>query len=117
MKKLDAVDPSTLKLFGNVDIASPQKCHIGHHVSIHDAYWNASGEITIGNYVHFGPRVNILTVSHNIRGEEIPYDSTNVYKPVVIEDFVWVGSDVIIAPGTHIEEGATMLRIGSAIFA
>ena len=114
IKKLDAADPSTLALYGKIDIACPENCHIGYHVAIHDADWNASGQITIGNYVYFGPRVNILTISHNIEGNKIPYDPTYVYKPVVIEDFVWVGTDVVIAPGTHIEEGA-VIAMGSTI--
>jgi len=108
LRRLDAEDPSTVKLYGRVHIAHPDRCHLGHHVAIHDAEWNAEGGIRVGDYVSFGARVTILTVSHNYGGEEVPYDSTFILKPVVIEDNVWVGCDVVIAPGTHIEEGCVV---------
>jgi acetyltransferase-like isoleucine patch superfamily enzyme len=38
----------------------------------------------------------------------IPYDDTNILKPVVIEDFVWFGSNVTIVPGVTIGEGAVV---------
>jgi acetyltransferase-like isoleucine patch superfamily enzyme len=114
LKRLDCEDASTIKLYDAVHIVAPDRCHLGKHVSIHDAEWNATGHIHIGNYVHFGPRVTILTLSHNHNGEEIPYDSTHVYKPVVIEDCVWVGCDVVIAPGTHIEEGC-IIAMGATV--
>ena len=114
LKRLDAVDPSTVRLFGKVRISSPAKCKVGRCVGIHDAEWDARGGITIGDYVHFGERVTILTSSHNYEGEKIPYDKTRVSKPVVIESFVWVGSDVVIAPGTHIEEGC-VIAMGATV--
>lgn len=114
LKKLDTADPATVHLYDNVRITFPERCHIGRGVSIHEANWNAAGEITIGNHVHFGPRVTILTVSHNYEGEAIPYDDTYLYKPVVIEDNVWVGGDVVIAPGTHIEEGC-IIAMGATV--
>jgi acetyltransferase-like isoleucine patch superfamily enzyme len=114
LKQLDCADSSTVKLYDAVRIAAPQHCHLGKHVSIHDAEWDAIGHIHVGNYVHFGPRVTILTTSHNHHGEEIPYDSTHIRKPVVIEDCVWVGADVVIPPGTHIEEGC-IIAMGATV--
>jgi len=105
LKRLDADDRRTVGLYGRIRIVKPEGCKVGAHVSIHDADWNATGGITIGRYVHFGPRVAILTVSHNIDGRAIPYDNTVVAKPVVIEDFCWIGQDVVIAPGSYVEEG------------
>ena len=32
----------------------------------------------------------------------------------MIEDFVWVGCDVVIAPGTHIEEGC-IIAMGATV--
>ena len=70
--KLNAIDPATLAIYGNVVIVHPERCAVGHHVSIHDADWNAEGEIHIGNYVHFGHNVSILTASRNYEGEHFP---------------------------------------------
>jgi acetyltransferase-like isoleucine patch superfamily enzyme len=114
LKKLDAAEPSNVHLYGEVRIMHPHRCRLEGTVSIHDAHWNAEGGIKIGKYVHFGPRVTILTVSHNYMGEAIPYDETFILKGVVIEDFVWVGCDVVIAPGTHIEEGC-IIAMGATV--
>ncbi len=114
LKRLDCEDASTVKLYDGVHIMAPDRCHLGKHVHIHDAEWNATGHIHIGNYVHFGPRVTILTLSHNHEGESIPYDDTHIYKPVVIEDCVWIGAEVVIAPGTHIEEGC-IIAMGATV--
>jgi acetyltransferase-like isoleucine patch superfamily enzyme len=114
LERLDVVDASLVHLYDTVQITAPEKCRIGRGVSIHEANWNAAGGITIGDHVHFGPRVTILTVSHNHEGDALPYDSTNLYKPVTIEDNVWVGCDVVIAPGTHIEEGC-IIAMGATV--
>ena len=114
LKTLNTKDPKTVFLYGKISISHPGECKLGEHVSIHNAEWNAEGGITIGNYVHFGNDVAILTVSHNYEGQAIPYDSTFTTKPVVIEDYVWVGQNVVIAPGTHIEEGC-VIAMGATV--
>ena len=114
LRKLNAEDSETVFLYGRISVAHPENCRLGHHVSIHDAEWNAEGGISIGNHVHFGADVSILTVSHNYEGQSIPYDSTFITKSVVIEDNVWVGQNVVIAPGTHIEEGC-VIAMGATI--
>ena len=114
MRKLNAIDPGTVSLYGHITIQHPHNCRLWRHVAIHDAEWNAEGGITIGDHVHFGPRVTIPTVSHNYEGQGVPYDETFVLKPAIIEDNVWVGSDVVIAPGTHIDEGC-VIAMGTTI--
>lgn len=113
-KRLDAQEPGTVFLYGDVRICCPENCHVGRGVAIHDANWSAQGGIYIGDHVHFGERVTILTVSHNYEGQAVPYDETVVLKPVTIEDNVWVGCDVVIAPGTHIEEGC-VIAMGATV--
>ena len=58
--------------------------------------------------------MTIITISHNYEGEVLPYDTTKIEAPVVIEDNVWVGANVVIAPGTHIEEGA-VIAMGATV--
>ena len=49
----------------------------------------------------------IIAQNHNYdKGEAIPYDNTYIYKDIEIGDFVWIGSNVTILPGTKIGEGA-----------
>jgi acetyltransferase-like isoleucine patch superfamily enzyme len=47
-------------------------------------------------------------------GDKIPYGSGHTYKQVVIDDFVWLGSDVTICGNVHIGEGA-IVAIGSVV--
>ncbi len=114
LRRFQCEDPSTVTLKGDIDIRYPERCTIGKGVVVHEATWQAYGGITIGNYVHFGPRVSILTVNHNYEGDAIPYDEHRIAKPVIIEDCVWVGADVVITPGTHIEEGA-IIAMGAVV--
>ena len=47
-------------------------------------------------------------------GDRIPYGAAYTNKQVVIDDFVWIGSDVIISGNVHIGEGA-IVAIGSVV--
>lgn len=79
---------------------------IGEHVSINGLYIYGQGKVTIGNYVHIGRECMIIAQNHNYEGDLIPYDETVIYKDIEIGDFVWLGSRVMILPGTKIGEGA-----------
>lgn len=46
--------------------------------------------------------------------DKIPYGFRHTTKQVVIDDFVWLGSDVIICGNVHIGEGA-IVAIGSVV--
>lgn len=53
--------------------------------------------------------------SHDYKyGDKIPYGTHYMRKEVVIDDFVWLGSDVIISGNVHIGEGA-IVAIGSVV--
>lgn len=47
-------------------------------------------------------------------GDRIPYGDKFTIRNVVIDDFVWLGSDVIISGNVHIGEGA-IVAIGSVV--
>lgn len=47
-------------------------------------------------------------------GDRIPYGTHFTSKQVTIDDFVWLGSDVIISGNVHIGEGA-IVAIGSVV--
>lgn len=65
------------------------------------------GNVTIGSCFHSGVECMIITQNHDYdNGLFIPYGTEYEYKDVVIDDFVWLGSRVMILPGTHIGEGA-----------
>ena len=57
----------------------------------------------------------IISSTHNYdEGKSIPYDSTEIVKNVIIEDFVWLGNRVTILPGVRIGEGS-IIQAGSVI--
>lgn len=66
------------------------------------------GTVIIGNYFHSGIECMMLTSNHDYDGgEEIPYDAhRKIYKDIIIEDCVWMGSRVLVLPGVRIGEGA-----------
>lgn len=80
------------------------------------SYVECSGGITIGNYCHLSREVTIFSTTHEYDNRpKIPYDEIVAHKPVVIKDFVWVASHVIILGGVTIGEGA-IIGAGSVVF-
>jgi acetyltransferase-like isoleucine patch superfamily enzyme len=72
-----------------------------------ETYIECSGGVEIGSYFHAGRALTIFSSTHNFKDSDaIPYDSKVLYKPVIIEDFVWCGANVVILPGVVIGEGA-----------
>ena len=60
----------------------------------------------IGAYFHTGRGLTIFSSNHKYDNDNfIPYDSVSINKPVIIKDFVWLGSNVTIVPGVTIGEG------------
>jgi len=84
------------------------------HVSMNGLRTEGDGNVTIGRYFHSGTECLIITRSHNYEGEKIPYDNKHIYKDIEIGDFVWLGSRVMILPGTKIGEGA-IIQGGSVV--
>lgn len=79
------------------------------------AYVSCLDKVTIGEYFHCGQNLTIFTNNHDYEsGEAIPYGRTNVLRPVVIKDFVWIGANVIILPGVTIGEGC-IIGAGSVV--
>ncbi len=68
------------------------------------------GPVTIGKYVMMGPETVIYTRNHRFSSLDMPmcqqgYDE---YRPVTIEDDVWIGRRVIILPGVTISHGCVL---------
>jgi maltose O-acetyltransferase len=61
-------------------------------------------KIIIGNNVCINDGVHILTASHDVSDPLWEH----IKKSVIIEDFVWIATNVIILPGVHIGRGAVI---------
>lgn len=100
---------------GYSKISSTATVDVGHHVSFNGMTISGRGRVIIGNYFHSGTNVKIMLGSHDYdHGDSIPYGEAYTSKQVVIDDFVWLGSDVIISGNVHIGEGA-IVAIGSVV--
>ena len=72
------------------------------------------GKVVIGKYFHSGSECLMITDSHNYEGTRIPYDDTDRVRDIQIDDFVWLGSRVLVLGGVHIGEGA-IIQAGAVV--
>lgn len=74
------------------------------------------GRVKIGNDVMMAPNVTILDRNHRYDRTDIPMrrQGDTECMPPVINDDVWIGSNVIILPGVHIGKGA-IIGAGSVV--
>ncbi|RMD58918.1 colanic acid biosynthesis acetyltransferase WcaF, partial [Candidatus Parcubacteria bacterium] len=80
---------------------------IGDHVELYSL-----GEIVIGSHVVISQRSYLCTGAHDYEKE-----SFDIYaKKIVIEDEVWIATDVFVAPGVRIGRGA-VIGARSSVFA
>lgn len=61
------------------------------------------GGITLGNDVFIGPKVNLITINHDVDPDN---RSATYGRPIVIEDKVWIGINSTVLPGVRIGQGA-----------
>lgn len=93
--------------FGWPFITGVDKIEIGDNVGIErGAFIRAEGGLEIGNNCSVAANVSIYTYNHNYESETLPYDHTNIYRKVIINDNVWIGRNVSILPGVTVGEGA-----------
>ena len=99
----------------DVLIRSPEKMKIGDGANIADnCFIDAAGGFQMGNYSGMGQFGVVLTTDHQPDGESIPFDDTRIVKPVIIEDYVWIGRNVSILSGITIGEGA-IIGLGAVV--
>ena len=72
---------------------------VGDHVEIYSL-----DRIVIGAHCVVSQRSYLCTGSHNMKDLSFAY----ITAPIVIEDQVWIGSDVFVAPGVIIGRGAVV---------
>jgi len=104
-----------VKFNGISYISGVENIEIGNNVHIgNNAHISGVGELYIGDNTHISRNLLILTDNHNYKGEYLPYDNNIIAKRVIIEKNVWIGMNVVILPGSHIEEGS-IIGAGSIV--
>ena len=88
--------------------------YLGHNVNFNGMEIRGGGNVVIGDNFHSGKGCLIITQNHNYEGNEIPYDSTYIYKDVMIGDNVWFGDRVIVLGGVKIGEGV-IIQAGAVV--
>ena len=98
----------------------PFRCDYGFNIEVGDYFFANcnctildSGKVKIGNEVMFGPNVGIYTVSHPLDFES-RQKAYEIAKPIVIEDGVWLASNVIVLPGVTIGK-RSVIGAGSVV--
>tara|TARA_R110000850_G_scaffold238835_2_gene363496 strand:- start:2426 stop:2824 length:399 start_codon:yes stop_codon:yes gene_type:complete len=90
-----------------VYISDGKRLRIGNYCRINENVF-LQGDIVIGNYVMIAPNVSIYTSNHfykNIDQPMVTYGNES-NLPVIIEDDVWIGRNVVILPGIRISSGS-----------
>ena len=78
---------------------------IGNYTAIgRRTYLDGRAKLTIGDNVSISPDVQIITAEHNLDDPEFG----NRFGPVVIEDYVWIGTRALIMPGVHLGRGSVV---------
>jgi acetyltransferase-like isoleucine patch superfamily enzyme len=63
--------------------------------------------VQIGARVYMGYEVMLVTVDHEV-GDSSQRCGRRVFRPICIEDGVWIGSRAVILPGVRIGQGAVV---------
>lgn len=100
----------------SVIVEAPFNCDYGYNIRIgsyvsigRNCFINDVCEVSIGDNVLISPNVSIYTgtASTDYR-RRLGNRGTQYGKPVIIEDDVWIGANVVILPGVRIGKGVTV---------
>lgn len=97
------------------NIKGIENMSFGNYVRIHKyaTIFSSDAKLIIGNKVALGPKVTIMTGNHatDTIGTfmwDVHYKKDGLDKNVIIEDEIWVGSNVTILSGAHISRGCVI---------
>lgn len=81
------------------------KITIGNYSHInHGCMLDGRGSIRIGNSVSVSCKSNIITGSHDVQSSQF----MGKFRPVIIDDYAWIGFGATILQGVHIGKGAVV---------
>lgn len=100
------------ELFGyraeKLEIVQPFLCDYGNNIQLgkeifinSNCYFMDCANITIGDHVFMGPSCGLYTASHPL---DVEHRNMGLEKatPIVIEENVWLGGNVVVLPGVTI---------------
>ena len=111
LKTFGAKIGKNLVIKNNVNIKFPWKLVLGDNVWLGENSWiDNLDDVTIGSNTCISQRALLLTGNHDYSLSSMPYRNA----PIVIEDGVWVGADVVVCPGVTMH-GNSIATVGSII--
>jgi len=114
-KSIDGRTGKNIRINGKTFISSPEKLVLGNNVHIgNGCFLYSNGGLVIGDNTHLSRNITIYTSNHNYQGEVLPYDNSDIIKPVLIGKNVWIGMNVNIIPNIKIGDGA-IIGLGSVV--
>ena len=95
-------------VFSGCRFLHPQGIEIGDYCNInHHSIIAGHGGVKIGNNVLIGNNVNILSANHRYDLPDKPISFQGIIAtPIIIEDDVWIGCNVVITAGVKIGTGS-----------
>lgn len=103
---------------GKIDARGRIRIHISQGGSLvigsgvffnRDVSINVVNKIHIGDNTIIGESVKMYDHNHNFRNKNIPIKKQGLnYKAIIIEDNVWIGSNVVILKGVKIGTGSVI---------
>jgi acetyltransferase-like isoleucine patch superfamily enzyme len=93
-------------IFRNVLISAPNGIRIGNNTIIGwECLLDGRGGLQIGNNVNVASYSKFITGSHEINSEK--FDA--IFKPIVIEDYVWVCTGAMVLQGVTLGKGSIVM--------
>lgn len=95
----------------------PNEIVFGNNIFINASFYISARNLVFGSNIMIGPGLVIECDNHMFNKVGLPmfkYNNEKIIKPVVIEDDVWIGANVIILPGVKIGEGC-IIGAGSVL--
>lgn len=90
-----------------VYISDARQLKLGKHVRVNERVF-LQGDISVGDYCMIAPGVAIYTRTHVYDNPEVPMtlSGETPIMPVVLEEDVWLGRNVMVLPGVRIGKGS-----------
>jgi maltose O-acetyltransferase len=97
---------------------NPLGMQLGNNISIApNCFFDAYGGIKLSDNIIIAPNVTVYSRSHNFNSPDLsalPFDNVILTAEVEIDNYVWIGSHVLILPGVKIGRGA-VIGAGSVV--
>lgn len=91
-------------LCANAPLTLGRNCYLNKNVRLGSG---GNAPFTMGDNVMVGPNVVMDTSRHNTDRTDIPMKRQGLsYAPIVIEDDVWIGANVVVTSGVTIGRGS-----------